>query len=82
MGLPGLTASQMLEVDRIMIDELGIPVDLMMEHAGNNLARLCVELSPMRDGVFQVIVGSGNNGGGGIVAARWKQRWGWYCCCT
>ncbi|MHA1962969.1 MAG: NAD(P)H-hydrate epimerase [Candidatus Thorarchaeota archaeon] len=76
MGLPGLTASQMLEVDRIMIDELGIPVDLMMEHAGNNLARLCVELSPMRDGVFQVIVGSGNNGGGGIVAARRLKSWG------
>ena len=65
MGLPGLASSQMVEVDRIMMVELEVPVDLMMEHAGNNLARLCVTLSPTRDGVFRVIAGSGNNGGGG-----------------
>ena len=76
MGLPGLTSSQMVEVDRIMMDELGVPVDLMMEHAGNNLARLCVDLSPTRDGIFRVIAGSGNNGGGGIVAARRLKSWG------
>ena len=66
MGLPGLTSSQMVEVDRIMMVELEVPVDLMMEHAGNNLARLCVTLSPTRDGIFRVIAGSGNNGGGGL----------------
>ena len=76
MGLPGLTSSQMVEVDRIMMDELGVPVGLMMEHAGNNLARLCVDLSPTRDGTFRVIAGSGNNGGGGIVAARRLKSWG------
>lgn len=76
MGLPGLTSSQMVEVDRIMMDELGVSVDLMMEHAGNNLARLCVDLSPTRDGIFRVIAGSGNNGGGGIVAARRLKNWG------
>jgi NAD(P)H-hydrate epimerase len=76
MGLPGLASSQMVEVDRIMMVELEVPVDLMMEHAGNNLARLCVTLSPTRDGVFRVIAGSGNNGGGGIVAARRLKSWG------
>lgn len=76
MGLPGLTTAQMVEVDRIMMDELGVPVDLMMEHAGNNLARLCVDLSPSSDGVFRVIAGSGNNGGGGLVAARRLKSWG------
>jgi NAD(P)H-hydrate epimerase len=76
MGLPGLTSSQMVEVDRIMMVELEVPVDLMMEHAGNNLARLCATLSPTRDGVFRVIAGSGNNGGGGIVAARRLKSWG------
>lgn len=58
------------------MDELEVPVDLMMEHAGSNLARLCVTLSPTRDGVFRVIAGSGNNGGGGIVAARRLMSWG------
>lgn len=76
MGLPGLTSSQMVEVDRIMMDDLGVPVELMMEHAGNNLARLCVDLSPTPDGVFRVIAGSGNNGGGGIVTARRLKNWG------
>jgi NAD(P)H-hydrate epimerase len=75
MGLPGLTSSEMAEVDRIMMDELGVPVDLMMEHAGNNLARLCVSLSATCDGFFRVIAGSGNNGGGGIVAARRLRSW-------
>lgn len=58
------------------MDELEVHVDLMMEHAGNNLARLCVTLSPTRDGIFRVIAGSGNNGGGGIVAARRLKSWG------
>jgi NAD(P)H-hydrate epimerase len=76
MGLPGLTTSQMVEVDRIMMEELQIPVDLMMEHAGHNLAKLCINLTPTGEGLFRVIVGSGNNGGGGIVAARRLRNWG------
>lgn len=76
MGLPGLTTSQMVEVDRIMMDELGVPVELMMEHAGSNLAKLCVNLTPTGEGQFRVIAGSGNNGGGGIVAARRLTSWG------
>jgi NAD(P)H-hydrate repair Nnr-like enzyme with NAD(P)H-hydrate epimerase domain len=40
MGLPGISREQMVEVDWIMIEELGLPVELMMEHAGVNLARL------------------------------------------
>ena len=58
------------------MDDLGVPVELMMEHAGNNLARLCVDLTPTPDGAFRVITGSGNNGGGGIVAARRLKSWG------
>jgi NAD(P)H-hydrate epimerase len=76
MGLPGLTTPQMAEVDRIMMQELRVPVELMMEHAGSNLAKLCVDLAPSGDGFFRVISGSGNNGGGGIVAARRLRSWG------
>ncbi len=75
MSLPGITKTQMVEIDRIMMEEYHIPVELMMEHAGSNLARLALILSP-DDSNYQVIVGSGNNGGGGIVAARRLKNWG------
>lgn len=76
MGLPGLTTSQMIEVDRIMMKDLCVPIELMMEHAGLNLARLAIELSDHSVSSFRVVVGTGNNGGGGLVAARRLRGWG------
>lgn len=76
MGLPGLTTSQMIEVDRIMMKDLGVPLQLMMEHAGLNLARLALELSDPVVRSFRVIAGAGSNGGGGLVAARRLRGWG------
>lgn len=68
MDLPTLTTDQMREVDRIMVEDLGIDLAQMMEHAGSALARLAAErFSP--DSVV-VLAGSGNNAGGGLVAAR------------
>jgi NAD(P)H-hydrate epimerase len=51
-------------------------VELMMEHAGLNLARLAVRLAGRGRRTYQVIVGAGNNGGGGLVAARRLAAWG------
>ncbi|MHA1526114.1 MAG: NAD(P)H-hydrate epimerase, partial [Promethearchaeota archaeon] len=65
MGLPGITREQMKEVDRIMVEEYHIPVELMMEHAGLNLARLAVKYSKESGNKYIVVAGSGNNGGGG-----------------
>jgi NAD(P)H-hydrate epimerase len=76
MGLPGLTTSQMIEVDRIMMKDLGVPIELMMEHAGHNLARLTIELSDDSVSSFRIVAGTGNNGGGGLVAARRLRGWG------
>ena len=45
MGLPGITKEQMAEVDRIMVEDFKIPVELMMELAGLNLAILALNLS-------------------------------------
>jgi len=58
----------MREVDRVMVDEVGIELIQMMENAGRNLADLAVR----RFGVDSVVVlaGTGGNGGGGLVAAR------------
>jgi NAD(P)H-hydrate epimerase len=76
MALPGINVVQMAEVDRIMTEERGVPVGLMMEHAGLNLARLAVRLSGRRRHTYLVIAGAGNNGGGGLVAARRLDAWG------
>ncbi len=59
---------QMIEVDRVMIDDLGIVLLQMMENAGRNLAR--VVLDTYRPQTVAVAAGSGGNGGGGMVAAR------------
>jgi NAD(P)H-hydrate epimerase len=58
----------MIEVDRVMIEDLHIELIQMMENAGRNLAHAAIDLfSPNK---VTVCVGSGGNGGGGLVAAR------------
>jgi NAD(P)H-hydrate epimerase len=66
--VPTVTAQQMAEVDRIMIDDLGITLPQMMENAGRNLARLASRLwSPAS---VTILAGTGGNAGGALVAAR------------
>jgi NAD(P)H-hydrate epimerase len=63
-----ITETDMIEVDRVMIEDLHIELLQMMENAGRNLARLVLDLAaPTR---VAVAAGSGGNGGGGLVAAR------------
>ncbi len=71
-SIPTVTARQMAEVDRLAIDEFGIDVLQMMEHAGSHLAELVrAELGgDLRDRRVLIAVGPGNNGGGGLAAAR------------
>ena len=77
MFLPGITREQMVLVDQLMVD-LGVSVELMMENAGENLARLAVKLNKpnAKATTFIIIAGSGGNAGGGIVAARRLAAWG------
>jgi NAD(P)H-hydrate epimerase len=63
-----LTEAQMIEVDRVMIEDLHIELIQMMENAGRNLARLAIDLAA--PSTVTVYAGSGGNGGGGLVAAR------------
>jgi NAD(P)H-hydrate epimerase len=65
---PAVTAEQMREVDRLMIDELGIDLQRMMENAGANLATLAIDAIGPRS--VCVLAGPGGNGGGGLTAAR------------
>lgn len=76
--LPALTAAQMIEVDRLMVERFGIGLEQMMENAGRNLAALArLWLGGRVVGRrISVLCGGGNNGGGGMVAARHLHNWG------
>ncbi len=77
--LPWLTTEQMIEVDRIMMDDLAIGLAQMMESAGRDLAqltRLRVLDGDPRGRRVVVLAGPGGNGGGALVAARRLHGWG------
>jgi NAD(P)H-hydrate epimerase len=70
-SVPAVTAVEMREVDRIAVEEVGLTLRRMMEHAGRSLALEALETDDLRpDGSVVVIVGGGGNGGGGLVCAR------------
>ena len=77
-NLPLLTTDQMVEVDRLMIEEWHISLIQMMENAGRCLAEMTRQHLGGRVAGKQVVVlsGTGNNGGGGMVAARHLHNWG------
>ena len=76
--IPVLTTPQMVEVDRLMIEEYQIELIQMMENAGRNLAELARrDLGGLVVGKsIALLCGAGNNGGGGLVAARHLHNWG------
>ena len=67
-----LTRDEVREVDRIAIEELGIPGVVLMENAAAGAARLILaELGSGRAGSRAAILcGGGNNGGDGYAIAR------------
>ncbi len=74
-----LTADQMVDVDRLMVEEYGIHLIQMMENAGRNLAQLARNrfLDGNANGKHVVVLaGSGGNGGGAMVCARHLHNWG------
>ena len=71
--LPGVvplyTALEMRTVDRVTVDEIGIPAAVLMERAGLGAAAEILQWFPSSQRIA-VVCGSGNNGGDGFVAAR------------
>lgn len=65
---PTVTAEQMREVDRLMVEEFHIDLVQMMENAGRAVADVAV--AAFDPGRVLVLAGPGGNGGGGLVAAR------------
>src|SRR6185436_18817293 len=71
MSIKVLTASQMREVDRVSIEECGIPGRVLMENAGESVAEvLAQKYAPLTRQRIAVLCGKGNNGGDGFVVAR------------
>src|SRR5216684_3393527 len=73
--VPAVTAAQMREVDRMIVEDFGISLLQMMENAA--LAELTrLHLSGVRRRRVVVLAGRGGNGGGGMAAARRLAIWG------
>ncbi len=69
------TASQMKEIDRVTIEERGIPGEVLMYLAGYSVSRYILDHIPIPDHAV-VFAGSGNNGGDGFVAAHFLNNAG------
>lgn len=66
-----VTASEMRQLDRLAIEEYGIPGMVLMENAGRGLvSRMVHAWGPVAGRKYVVFCGKGNNGGDGLVIAR------------
>lgn len=69
-----LTREQSIDVDRVAIEEFGIPGIVLMENAGRNCAEQILDLLPgdlpRSESRILIACGGGNNGGDGFVIAR------------
>lgn len=69
--VPGVTAKEMSEVDRVAVQDVGVELPMMMENAGRTLAIHVRDLIADTSGASVVVLaGGGGNGGGGLCAAR------------
>lgn len=70
--ITAITTAQMIEVDRIAMNETGPNLFQMMENAGRSLATLAIDMlgKNWQKAKIVILAGTGGNGGGGICAAR------------
>lgn len=71
-NVPSVTVDQMREIDRLMVEDIGVSILMMMENASRNIAVLSRQIlgGSLRDKKITVLCGKGNNGGDGLGAAR------------
>lgn len=66
-----LTSTQMRDIDRTAIEEIGIPGAVLMENAGQRIVQvLKSRFSDIAGERIVIAAGKGNNGGDGFVVAR------------
>lgn len=72
-----VTASEMKEMDRLTIQEMGIPGMVLMENAARGAVRVFLEhFRPSPGARITILCGKGNNGGDGYVMARYLHNRG------
>lgn len=76
MQTEALSLKSFKEMDYLAVKKYGLPIELMMENAGLQLARFTTNKASKNDKII-IGVGNGNNGGGGLVAARRLTAWGY-----
>jgi len=75
--VPSATAAQMAEADRIAAEELGVPLELLMENASHQIAAAArLFLGGVAGKRIVTLAGSGNNGGDALGALRHLSVWG------
>ncbi|MCZ8515172.1 NAD(P)H-hydrate dehydratase [Paenibacillus filicis] len=72
-----VTAEEMRELDRLTIEQIGIPSLVLMENAGRAVAEEVFRAAGTGRTRWGVLVGKGNNGADGVVAARHLQDAGY-----
>ena len=70
-----LSLEKFMEMDYLAVEQYKLPIELMMENAGFQLARL-IAMRANKNSKILIGIGNGNNGGGGLVAARRLAAWG------
>ena len=65
------------KMDYYAVENYALPIELMMENAGLQLANLVVKSIDHPTDKILIGIGNGNNGGGGLVAARRLAAWGY-----
>ncbi len=70
-------AAEMQQMDKLTMEEMGIPGVVLMENAGRNAARFFLEhFAPSPHQRVVILCGRGNNGGDGYVIARYLSQAG------
>jgi NAD(P)H-hydrate epimerase len=77
------TARQMADLDRVTMDQYGIPSLVLMENAGRSCTERILRILQEKVGVPEeasvaIVCGRGNNGGDGMVIARHLHNRGVY----
>ncbi|MBI2451407.1 MAG: NAD(P)H-hydrate epimerase [Parcubacteria group bacterium] len=75
-AIPAITRGQMREIDRLMMDGLGISFFMMAENAAREIARVARDQAGNGRRVL-VLAGTGGNGGDGLITARRLSGWGY-----
>ncbi len=77
----GVTVKQIQRLDRVAIEEYGIPSIVLMENAGRNSANEIIKILRRKKKLLSslkvsIICGLGNNAGDGFVIARYLKEYG------